>query len=227
VSTQTALYDHSEPRQPSVPPQAMSPDSDLTRSLPSLQPKPSTSTANLATNESFSFYRSRRQTISAACEYCRAKKSKVRQDLSSHWFCSHANLMDLLKCTGERPACSLCVSKSIPCIYSTAPDETHSRALKRKHEELQIECDHYAKVFDFIRLRQEADVQEVVRRIRAGETLEAIVEHISEGELLLQLSVPALTTGPAPIETSHLSTDLPPSPKLPPNTHPAESEDKR
>ncbi|KAI0180537.1 hypothetical protein GGR52DRAFT_531750 [Hypoxylon sp. FL1284] len=111
--------------------------------------------------------RGRRQ-VTAACEACRRRKSK---------------------CNAERPKCSLCVRHRTDCRYATAPTETHSQALKRKHSELQDRITPYEELFGILKSKSETESLEILRRVRSGADVGSILRHARDGDLLIQLSL--------------------------------------
>ncbi|OTA95752.1 hypothetical protein M434DRAFT_393609 [Hypoxylon sp. CO27-5] len=111
--------------------------------------------------------RGRRQ-VTAACEACRRRKSK---------------------CNAERPKCSLCVRHGTDCRYATAPEETHSQALKRKHSELQTRITPYEELFDLLKNKSETESLGILKRIRSGNDVGSILRHAKDGDLLIQLSL--------------------------------------
>ncbi|KAI1777970.1 hypothetical protein F4818DRAFT_447889 [Hypoxylon cercidicola] len=111
--------------------------------------------------------RGRRQ-VTAACEACRKRKSK---------------------CNAERPKCSLCVRHRTDCRYATAPTETHSQALKRKHSELQDRITPYEELFELLKSKSEIESLEILKRVRSGADVGSIIRHARDGDLLIQLSL--------------------------------------
>ncbi|OTB00138.1 hypothetical protein M426DRAFT_324544 [Hypoxylon sp. CI-4A] len=109
-----------------------------------------------------------RRQVTAACEACRRRKSK---------------------CNAERPKCSLCVRHGTDCRYATAPTETHSQALKRKHSELQNQITPYQELFDLLKTKTESESLEILKRIRSGNNVDSIIRHAKDGDLLIQLSL--------------------------------------
>ncbi|KAI0887566.1 uncharacterized protein GGS22DRAFT_186400 [Annulohypoxylon maeteangense] len=109
-----------------------------------------------------------RRQVTAACEACRRRKSK---------------------CNAERPKCSLCVRHDTECKYATAPTETHSQALKRKHSELQDRITPYEELFDILKSKSETESLEILKRIRSGNDVGSILRQAKDGDLLMQLSL--------------------------------------
>ncbi|KAL7626163.1 hypothetical protein AAE478_002933 [Parahypoxylon ruwenzoriense] len=134
------------------------------RSLPPLAPAPAGGSGQGSAGASS---RGRRQ-VTAACEACRKRKSK---------------------CNAERPQCSLCIRHGTDCRYATAPTETHSQALKRKHGELQDRITPYEELFDILKTKSETESLEILRRIRSGADVGSILRHAKDGDLLIQLSL--------------------------------------
>ncbi|KAI1097578.1 hypothetical protein F4804DRAFT_347071 [Jackrogersella minutella] len=115
-------------------------------------------------------HRSKRIATTAACEACRKRKSK---------------------CSAERPRCSVCVERQTPCEYTTLPTETHLRAQRRKHSDLEIRCQAYEDLFAILRSRPDEEIAQVLHRLRTGEDVQSIVKTVKDGDLLLQLSTSA------------------------------------
>ncbi|OTB20707.1 hypothetical protein K445DRAFT_372281 [Daldinia sp. EC12] len=115
-----------------------------------------------------------RRQVTAACEACRKRKSK---------------LPTLNLCNAERPKCSLCVRHNTECRYATGPAETHSQALKRKHNELQNRITPYEELFGLLKTKSEPESLEILRRIRTGDDVGSILRHARDGDLLIQLSL--------------------------------------
>ena len=68
-------------------------------------------------------------------------------------------------------------------------EETHSQALKRKFSELQTRKSAYKEVFDLLCSRSAEEAANLLLRIRAGADIERILQHIRNGDLLLQLAL--------------------------------------
>ena len=98
-------------------------------------------------------------------------------------------LVDQAQCTGERPKCGTCITRGTACHYATTSKETHSQALKRKYDELQTQQSPFEELFDILKTKSETEAMEILRRIRAGGSAEAIVRHVKDGDLLMQLSL--------------------------------------
>jgi len=108
------------------------------------------------------------QNVAAACEACRKRKSK---------------------CTGQRPNCSACVARRTPCSYTTFSSETHSQALKRKYGELlRAQDSAYRELFHVLRSKSEAEAIGLLRRIRMDGDVEAVLRHVRDGDLLMQVA---------------------------------------
>lgn len=93
------------------------------------------------------------------------------------------------QCNAERPRCGLCVRHGTDCRYATAPKETHSQALKRKHSELQNRITPYEELYDLLKTKTETESLEILRRIRSGNDVSSILRHAKDGDLLIQLSL--------------------------------------
>jgi len=123
--------------------------------------------------------RTKRSRISAACEACRTRKSKV------HMFLTVPLPTNTLKCNGERPECGECISRGT-CCRST---ETETRKVKRIHEEMNRRLNAHEELFELLRTMPEQDAAELFRRIRAGSDAATILTHVRDGGLLIRLSL--------------------------------------
>ncbi|KAK1907789.1 hypothetical protein P3342_006118 [Pyrenophora teres f. teres] len=98
-----------------------------------------------------------------ACEACRIRKSK---------------------CDNVKPKCTACVVRDSECRHS----ETESRQFKRKYQQLKEKRTAQEELFDMLQNMPEKDAANVFNRIRAGANAEAIVQHVQEGSLVMELS---------------------------------------
>ncbi|KAI8417513.1 hypothetical protein FOFC_00068 [Fusarium oxysporum] len=105
----------------------------------------------------------RRVSTSLACESCRRRKRK---------------------CNDARPTCSQCRAKHIDCVYRQTPEAN----LREMLEALQV-SHPAAVIYRAIQTRPEAEVHEIVRRIRAGADAETIARQLSTVDLLLQVQL--------------------------------------
>ncbi|KAK7980988.1 hypothetical protein PG989_013445 [Apiospora arundinis] len=104
----------------------------------------------------------KRTASKAACEACRRRKSKVVLPIFHENGC-----------------------------FLPSPTETHLTAQKRRLTDLQTKCDAYEELCTILRSRQGPDADIVLRRIRAGDDIAAIVKTMQAGDLLLQLRLRA------------------------------------
>ncbi|KAL4725847.1 hypothetical protein ACLX1H_006521 [Fusarium chlamydosporum] len=81
------------------------------------------------------------------------------------------------KCDGSRPSCGGCKRKGKVCQYKSHQDRI------REQEST------YAELFELLRVMNEQDAADVLRRIRAGVTAGAILAQVKNGHLLTQLSL--------------------------------------
>jgi len=94
----------------------------------------------------------------------------------------------LAQCDGKRPACSSCINHGGTCVYLSAdPNESRATAIKRKFSEVQERMSSHEELYVMLKTRSEAEVAEILRRIRAGIDVEAILRYVKDGDLLLQL----------------------------------------
>jgi hypothetical protein len=73
--------------------------------------------------------------------------------------------------------------------------DTEARAIRQRYQQLKDKRTAQEELYDMMQNMDEADAAEVFRRIRSGARADAIVRHVREGNLILQLSVvpPRLT----------------------------------
>ncbi|KXJ85262.1 hypothetical protein Micbo1qcDRAFT_180969 [Microdochium bolleyi] len=93
------------------------------------------------------------------------------------------------KCSGQRPTCRRCFRRGTQCHYSTPPGETTSQALKRRFNNLRDQAAANADVLDLLTRLPEAEAQAVFKRIRSGHDVGAIVNHVRDGDVLLQMAL--------------------------------------
>lgn len=71
----------------------------------------------------------------------------------------------------------------------TNPEETRSQALKRKYSSVDEKLSVYNEFYDILRSRPLEEANDILHRLRAGASVESIVQHIKSADLLLQLPV--------------------------------------
>ncbi|KAK7911499.1 hypothetical protein PG985_013980 [Apiospora marii] len=104
----------------------------------------------------------KRKVTEVACQGCRTRKSK---------------------CDGASPQCATCVKRGTECIY---PGVENPQALRRKYQEVELLLRSHQELYDMIQNKSEEEGFEIVRRIRRGHDVYAILDHIRDGDLLLQ-----------------------------------------
>lgn len=105
----------------------------------------------------------KRARVTAACEVCRTRKSK---------------------CNGRRPKCDKCISHDTPCHYV----ETENRQIRQMYKALHDRQSAYEELFNCLRTMAEKDSVDVLCRIRAGQDIKTILDHVKGADLLIQLS---------------------------------------
>lgn len=75
------------------------------------------------------------------------------------------------------------------CVYETAPLETHNQSLKRKYDALAEGNNVNEELIRIFRSKPIEEATNILSRLRAGPSIETLVQHVKSGELLLQLSV--------------------------------------
>ncbi|OAA66323.1 Zn(2)-C6 fungal-type DNA-binding domain protein [Cordyceps fumosorosea ARSEF 2679] len=104
----------------------------------------------------------------AACDNCRKHKTK---------------------CSGDRPACRRCAQRRLPCIYAARPGETEAQAVRRGYRALRARATEHEEVVALLRRLPEADAGNLLRRLRAGAPLAAVLNQVRAGDALLQMAV--------------------------------------
>ncbi|KAK7953110.1 hypothetical protein PG988_013804 [Apiospora saccharicola] len=87
------------------------------------------------------------------------------------------------QCDGASPQCATCVKRGTDCIY---PGVENPQALRRKYQEMELLLRSHQELYDVIQTKSEEEGFEIVRRIRRGHDVDAILDHIRDGDLLLQ-----------------------------------------
>ncbi|KAM0188465.1 hypothetical protein ACHAPI_010571 [Fusarium lateritium] len=93
------------------------------------------------------------------------------------------------KCNAGRPKCARCITKRRVCHYESDAHETRPQALKRKYGHLKSQQSSLEYIVDAVRSRSQADADAIVRRIRNGDDVEVLAQHLKHGDLLLQASL--------------------------------------
>jgi hypothetical protein len=74
-------------------------------------------------------------------------------------------------------------------VYETGPEETRTQALKRKYSAVDEANNIYEEFYQVLRSRPYEEAADIFRRLRAGASVEALMQHVKSANLLLQLSV--------------------------------------
>jgi len=111
----------------------------------------------------------RAQLTRVACETCRERRTK---------------------CSRDGPKCAGCVRNSSGCTYqSLSVAETNSQVIKRRLKELEDENNIFKELCGHLKTGPESQAHEIVRQIRLGADVGAIVRQIKDGDLLVQFSL--------------------------------------
>src|SRR3712207_6263205 len=90
-----------------------------------------------------------------------------------------------MQCSGERPTCRVCLTRTTACKYV----ESEARQAKRKYEDLRRKRSAHEELLGLMKTLPEQDAVDLFKRIRAGGDVAAIVKHVQDGDLLLQLQL--------------------------------------
>ncbi|KAK7994111.1 hypothetical protein PG989_007492 [Apiospora arundinis] len=104
----------------------------------------------------------KRKVTEVACQGCRTRKSK---------------------CDGASPNCASCVKRGTECIY---PGVENTQTMRRRFQEIELLLRSHQELYDMIQNKSEEEGFEIVRRIRRGYDVDSILDHIRDGDLLLQ-----------------------------------------
>lgn len=69
------------------------------------------------------------------------------------------------------------------------PEETRTQALKRKYSSADKKLSAYNEFYDVLRSRPIEEVNNILRRLQAGASVEGIVQHIKFADQLLPLFI--------------------------------------
>ncbi|PVI01196.1 hypothetical protein DM02DRAFT_717996 [Periconia macrospinosa] len=106
----------------------------------------------------------KRKKIPNACEPCRVQKSK---------------------CSGEQPTCSACTKRGTECRYF----QSEARKARQKYDDLKQRRSDHEELLTLMRTLPEQDAANLFLRVRAGGDITTIVNHVKDGNLLLQLQL--------------------------------------
>lgn len=128
----------------------------------------------------------RKPRAKTACEVCREHRLKVR-NLGSMIAVWHS--LTTWQCDGVRPKCQPCTQRGRRCHYMAAASETRLQALKRENKALRSQKSPYERLIEVMRSVSERDATDILARLRSGADIETLMSHVTNGDLLLQLSV--------------------------------------
>ena len=96
-----------------------------------------------------------------------------------------------MKCDRVRPTCGKCVVRGSSCRFG----DTEARAIKQRYQQLKDRRTAQEELYQMMQTMSEDDAAEIFRRVRSGAKADAIVRHVRDGNLILELSVvpPRLT----------------------------------
>ena len=88
-----------------------------------------------------------------------------------------------------RPKCQPCTQCGRKCHYLAAASETRLQAIKRENKALKTQKSPYERLVEIMKSASEQDASGLLARLRSGADVETLVSHVTNGNLLLQLSV--------------------------------------
>ena len=94
------------------------------------------------------------------------------------------------QCTAERPKCAQCKHRDSDCEYIVpVSSKAESRALKRRADDLQSAVDQHEELYSLLRSKSDDEAGQILKCIRAGQSVDSVVRLVKDGDLLLQLSL--------------------------------------
>ncbi|KAI1813727.1 hypothetical protein GGS20DRAFT_586237 [Poronia punctata] len=107
--------------------------------------------------------RAKRDTVTLACQKCRARK---------------------VKCDGERPICAACRTRNLQCEYRDSPDATTRADLQRRFVELEKKYHELLELIEMLKNRPEAEAHVILLRLRRSTDIHSTLAFINQGDLL-------------------------------------------
>jgi hypothetical protein len=77
----------------------------------------------------------------------------------------------------------------VHCEYSTRPSESRPVAIKRRHDELQEQVADHEELYRVLKSRPLKEAHAILDRIRSGNDLQATLQYVKHGDLLLQVGL--------------------------------------
>lgn len=161
-------------------PAASSPQQRIIQRRESLRTEPKSKSPSLSRTEStvISVGRSKSVIVSAACDHCRARKTR---------------------CDAVRPACGKCAHKRIRCHYASEAGETRVSAIKSQNALLQRDLDTALQLLHSLRSTPAANAQGVLEQLRSSELLSSLLQSCGESSSpTLQRHASSLETKQSP-----------------------------
>jgi hypothetical protein len=99
------------------------------------------------------------------------------------------------QCSTERPQCHECRRRQTSCNYSSTAPPSNRTVTKRKHEEMCLQSDNgFQRMFAHLQSQPPDIGNEMLRRIRLGADMQAVLRFVEYGSLRLQLMLVPDTT---------------------------------
>lgn len=108
----------------------------------------------------------KRVQVQAACVACHKKKTEVCKPVLRE--IHGLFVLTRQQCDGNRPSCARCTKNGALCRYDVEPNTSRFASMQRKNESLQHELELLHKLLVHIRTRSSVEVEDTIRRIRAG-----------------------------------------------------------
>lgn len=85
------------------------------------------------------------------------------------------------------------MNHGLQCVYDREPDTTPITELRRRHDELVTQNAQLMELYNTLRTRPESDAQEILKRIRATDDLNQVLQLIRAGVTLAGILGPQQT----------------------------------
>lgn len=112
-----------------------------------------------------------------------------------------------VKCDGLRPICANCTKYRLQCKYDRDADTTPITMLRRRNDDLQNQVSQLGELYEILRTRNEADAQDIFKRMRTDDSPQRVLEMIKASDLLVSprsRTAGAATSGGQDLEALHL-----------------------
>lgn len=101
----------------------------------------------------------------------------------------HGLLISCDQCSGEKPKCQSCIKRNELCVYDLERGKARYDALAAKHKNLEKSDADLQELISALQNRPDREAADILQRLRSETDHLAVLNHVRDGELLLQTSV--------------------------------------